>query len=199
MMTLREQYVKLKKEQDLKSGSAGCNKKKSFLLSQLFFLDEYIQRRRTLTNLKENEDAQMSALNKNAAAWQKIKVAETNNFNKRESEKSSSSQDNTEYDSTEDLTFNQKPRKIIKKSSTKKSNENDDTLRDLTNAAINICTQLQSDSTTHRNVGSKSAEQAFAEFVAFSLQAMEEPERSTRRNKIFQTLTTPFDQLLIEE
>lgn len=154
---------------------------------------------RTLTNLKENEDAQMSALNKNAAAWQKIKVAETNNFNKRESEKSSSSQDNTEYDSTEDLTFNQKPRKIIKKSSTKKSNENDDTLRDLTNAAINICTQLQSDSTTHGNVGSKSAGQAFAEFVAFSLQAMEEPERSTRRNKIFQTLTTPFDQLLIEE
>ncbi|KAM0734034.1 hypothetical protein ACS0PU_012399 [Formica fusca] len=72
----------------------------------------------------------------------------------------------------------------------------DTTLRDLTNAAINICTQLQSDSTTHGNVGSKSAEKAFAEFVGFSLQAMEEPERSTKRNKIFQVLTTPFDQLL---
>ncbi|XP_070162285.1 uncharacterized protein [Polyergus mexicanus] len=194
--TLRERYVKLKKEQNLKSGSASCNKKKSSLLSQLSFLDEYIQRRRTLTNVKENENAQMSTLNKNAAVCQKIKVAEISNSNKKESEKSSSTQDNTEYDSTEDPTFYQKPHKIIKNSPAKKSNENDDTLRDLTNAIINICTQLQSNSTTHGNIVSKSAEQAFAEFVAFSLQEMKEPERSIRRNKIFQDLTTPLDQLL---
>jgi len=46
MTTLREQYVKLKKECDLKSGSAACTKKKSSLLSQLSFLQEFIQRRR---------------------------------------------------------------------------------------------------------------------------------------------------------
>lgn len=46
--TLREQYVKFKKEYDLKSGSASCTKKKSSLLSQFSFINEYIQRRRSV-------------------------------------------------------------------------------------------------------------------------------------------------------
>ncbi|XP_077278706.1 uncharacterized protein LOC143906466 isoform X1 [Temnothorax americanus] len=46
MTSLREKYSKLKKEQDLKSGSAACIARKSTLLSELSFLDVYIQRRR---------------------------------------------------------------------------------------------------------------------------------------------------------
>jgi len=105
--------------------------------------------------------------------------------------KASSNQINTEDDSTDDSSMSyQKPSKA-KKNSTTKSNENDDALRDLTNAAVNICTELTS---SHQNVGLKSAEQAFAEFIAFSLQGMEEPERSLRRNKIFETLTAPINK-----
>lgn len=55
----------------------------------------------------------MSTLNKNASARQEIKVTESNNLNKRASGTSSSSQDNIEYDSTEEPIVYQKPRKII--------------------------------------------------------------------------------------
>ncbi|KAL6420966.1 hypothetical protein ACFW04_013628 [Cataglyphis niger] len=102
-------------KKDLKNGSAGCSKKKSSLLSHI-----------------QNENVQMSTLNKNATALQEIKIEETNNFNKRD-------------------------------------NEDDNILRDLTNAAINIYIQLQSNNT--RN--------------CFSLQGREEPERIIRRNKYF--------------
>lgn len=141
--------------------------------------------------MKENENTKISptSLNKNTICQET-----NNNLNNTESENSSLSQDNTEYDSTDDPTLYQKPRKIQKKNPGR-SNENDDALRDLTNAAIDICTQLQLDSTSHGNVGSKSVEQAFSEFIAFSLQGMQEPERNIRRNKIYQDLTAPLDQL----
>nr|XP_012217815.1 PREDICTED: uncharacterized protein LOC105669428 [Linepithema humile] len=195
MTTLREQYSKLRRKNELNSGSATYSKQKSLLLSQLSFLHKYIQRRRNFTNTEKDKNAQISAtfLNKNAAALQETKVAESDDL-KREFETSSSSQDNTEYDSTDDPIFYEKSRKTMKKKPAKKSDKND-TLHDLTNAVVDICTQLKLNSTSHRDVSSKSAEQAFSQFIAFSLQAMEEPERSIRRNKIFQDLTTPIDQL----
>jgi len=115
-------------------------------------------------------------------------------LNKRESETSSSSQDNTEYDSTEDPICYKKSHKI-KKGSAKNIKKNNDILHDLSNAAMNICTQLQLNPPSHENGCSKSAEQAFSEFITFTLQGMNERERNIRRNKIFQDLTTSLDQL----
>lgn len=123
---------------------------------------------------------------------QEAKVAERNNLNEKDSEKSSIPNDSELNDSSEDATLYEKPCKIKK---TYAKNSNDDALRELTNAAINICTQMNT-STSHENLGSKSADHAFSEFVALSLQGMEEPERTIRRNKIFQDLTAPLDQLL---
>nr|XP_012217812.1 PREDICTED: uncharacterized protein LOC105669427 [Linepithema humile]XP_012217813.1 PREDICTED: uncharacterized protein LOC105669427 [Linepithema humile]XP_012217814.1 PREDICTED: uncharacterized protein LOC105669427 [Linepithema humile] len=194
--TLREQYSKLMRKNELISESAGYSKKKSSLLSQLSFLRKHIQRRRNFTNTEKDKNAQISAIffNKNAAALQETKVAESDDL-KRKFETSSSSQGNTEYDSTDDSIFYEKSHKTMKKKRATKNDKND-TLPDLTNAAVDICTQLKLNSTSHRDVSSKSAEQAFSQFIAFSLQAMEEPERSIRRNKIFQDLTTPIDQFI---
>lgn len=114
-------------------------------------------------------------------------------MNNREFETSSSSQDNTEYNSTEDSICYKKPCKIRKGSF--KKNENNDVLRDLSNAAMNICTQLQLNPLSHEYSCSKSAEQAFSEFITFTLKGMNESERNIRRNKIFQNLTAPIDQL----
>lgn len=147
--------------------------------------------------MKKNISPQTSSTfpNSNVAARQETKITETNNnVIKKDSELSSSSEDNNKHDSNEDHTFYEKPSKvtrIAKKNFTKKSNENNDDLQELTKAAINICNHLQSDSISNENVSSKSAEQAFAEFVTFSLQRMEESERSIRRNKIFENLTAP--------
>lgn len=157
---------------------------------------------RTLTNVKKNISPQTSSTfpNSNVAARQETKITETNNnVIKKDSELSSSSEDNNKHDSNEDHTFYEKPSKVTrtaKKNFIKKSNENNDDLQELTKAAINICNHLQSDSISNENVSSKSAEQAFAEFVTFSLQRMEESERSIRRNKIFENLTAPLNQLL---
>ncbi|XP_036144745.1 uncharacterized protein LOC114255304 [Monomorium pharaonis] len=190
MTTLREQYAKLKKEQDLKSGSAASTKKKSSLLSQLSFLNEYIQKRRTVTNIKQYKNIQISdaiSRNKNATS-QKTEVINNDNLNKTEIEKSLSNQDNAKYESEEPI---KKSRKMNKSFAIK--NEND-VLQDLTNAAMNICIELQMNSTSDQNIVSKSADHAFAEFITLSLQGMAEPERSRRRNKIFQDLIIPLDE-----
>lgn len=68
-------------------------------------------------------------------------------------------------------------------------------MRDLTNVAFTIASQLQCDIESTDKV-SKSAEQAFAEFIALSMHTMKEPERSIRQNKIFHVLTAPLQELL---
>lgn len=109
---------------------------------------------------ENNERIPASSSNKNTIECPETNVAESTNLNKRKYKEPSLSQDNIEDNLTG---CDQTPSKIFKKSATsKKNNENDDTFRDLTNAAINIAKQLQTDSKSTENIGSSSAEQAFA-------------------------------------
>ncbi|XP_077269610.1 uncharacterized protein LOC143901305 isoform X2 [Temnothorax americanus] len=177
LTNLREQYVRLKKEQNLKSGSIACSKKKSALLSELSFLDGYIQRRRTLTSVKKN-NGRMPALsfNKTATKCPETNVTESINLNKRTYKKILPRPNNIGDDLTKNL-CDQTPSKILKKSATSKKNNE------------------QQQQQQQFDVGSTSVEHAFAKFIALSLQRMEDPERSIRRNKIFHDLTAPLEQL----
>ncbi|XP_071567132.1 uncharacterized protein [Temnothorax nylanderi] len=176
LTNLREQYVRLKKEQNLKSGSIACSKKKSALLSELSFLDGYIQRRRTLTSMKKNNGRMPAfSFNKTATKCPETNVTESINVNKRSYKKILPRPSNIGDDSINKNLCDQTPFKILKKSATSKKN--------------NEQQQQQFD------VGSTSVEHAFAKFVALSLQRMEDPERSIRRNKIFHDLTAPLEQL----
>lgn len=146
-----------------------------------------------MTNIKEkkeNKELPVS-FNKNSAECA-FNVVENINMNKRDAEELLSNKNIKEDLSKHLLASDETPPKICKKSTVSKKNNEDDTLRDLTNAAINIATQLRDNST--ENISS-SVEHAFAQFIAASLQKMEEPERTIRRNKIFQDLTIPLEQL----
>lgn len=105
------------------------------------------------------------------------KITESINLNKRKSEELSSQHN-------------------MKSAASKKNYDHDNVLLDLSNAAMNIIIQLQSDSKSTENVSSISAEYAFAEFIAPSLEKMEEPERTLRRKKIFHDLTALLEHLL---
>lgn len=149
-----------------------------------------------MTNLKENNGKiPTSSCKKNIVECPETNVTENLNLNKRNSEELLSGKDNIEDDLTKNL-CKETPSKVFKKTDSKRNSENDDALRDLTNVAINIAAQLQSDSKSTENVNSTSVEHAFSEFVALSLQKMEEPERSLRRDKIFHALTAPLERLL---
>ncbi|XP_071641675.1 uncharacterized protein [Temnothorax longispinosus] len=174
LTNLREQYVRLKKEQTLKSGSTACSKKKSALLSELSFLDGYIQRRRTLTSMKKNNGRMPPfSFDKNATKCPETNVTESINLNKRTYKKILPRPNNIGDDLTKNL-YDQTPSKILKQNATSKKNNEQ---------------QQQFD------VGSTSVEHAFAKFIALSLQRMEEPERSIRRNKIFHDLTAPLEHV----
>lgn len=149
-----------------------------------------------MTNLTEdNRKVPVSLYNRNIVECSKTNVTENSNSKKRNCEEFLLEKDDMEDDLTKNLS-EQKSSKIFKKHVSKKNNENDDALHDLTKAAINIATQLQSDSKSTENVNCTSVEHAFSEFIALSLQKMEEPERIIRRNKIFHDLTAPLERLL---
>lgn len=127
--------------------------------------------------------------NKNAVECPETNSAESTQ-NKRNYKELSSQDDIENYLPGCDET----PSKIFKSATSKENSDNNDVSR-LTDAAINIAKHLTTNSKTE-NVGSTSAEQAFAQFIVLTLQKMQDPERNIRRNKIFHVLTAPLEQLM---
>ncbi|XP_066591204.1 uncharacterized protein [Prorops nasuta] len=193
--TLRERYTKLKKEELLKSGSGATpyNKKNNFILSQFTFLDPYIQRRRSVTNMKGNKRTLEEATS--SPNIHKTTTMTNNSSCKKKCTLLESKAVNVDENVSDDSLLNCE-NNDIRKDKVKRAYKDDDPLKDLTKAAINICSQLQSvekAEVTEKNIHNKSSEEAFSEFLALSLKNMQEPERSIRRNKIFNALTAPLD------
>lgn len=135
---------------------------------------------RTLTNVKESEKMPASSCSRHVECPE-ANVAESINMNKRNVDELLSSQDDMKDYSIENL-CGETPIKI-KKSAVLKRNNDENVLLELTNAAMNIATQLQHDSKPTENVGSTSAEHAF--FLS-SIEFIDSPvTRYLKINRIF--------------
>ncbi|KYM94016.1 hypothetical protein ALC62_15373 [Cyphomyrmex costatus] len=179
--SLREQYNREKKriENQSKSGSAASssNCRKFLFFSQLTFLDQFIKRRRTYSNVIKTESSE-SANEKNLDT----ETCESSDI----STSSSTNKENQSTNFKQTVNVGNSHQKVSVNSPKLKRQKMNET-KQLEQSFFNMSNKIMNYMET-----SKSADNAFMEFIKIQFDSIPEYEKNIRRKMIIDAISTPL-------
>ncbi|XP_032689570.1 uncharacterized protein LOC116852899 [Odontomachus brunneus] len=192
-----DQYSREKRniKDDYKSGSVCSKRKTSAFFSQLSFLDNFIKRRRTFSNVEKKKN--ILQIIKNSEAINSITHDKKSN-NESTDESDSEQQDTIKVpqkrnisacqDVSQDKENIEQDYNRRKKRKIDESKNIDETFTNISNAILNLLESSKENTTD--NV--KTIDQSFTDYIRVHLENIPEPEKSARKKLIIDALTAPI-------